>query len=216
MLSFYHLTHEWRVNLTCFYTIPFMLYMWKVQEWEFAGADVLPGEMLPVFWCRLVRSHIAEPLVASWESGTAEIDEVGLCAVCTKGLYKWMLGINWRSVMLRLWSAGTHGASFEYLCLFWWIMHLPLRPVSVWKCVVAIIAFIQLYTTSFPGCSFSAHAVRCSKHNISLSAMGHPELTVTGIDAFGRKEVFTPWSSCICMVERWHLPHCQKTVRGRN
>lgn len=178
MLSFHHLMHEWRVNPTCFYTVPFIFNadLLKVQEWVFADADLLPGEMLAVVWCRLVRSHIAEPPVASWESGTAGIGEVGLCAVCTKGLYRWILGVNWRSVIL----CGLQSCSFESVCLFWWIMHLPPGPGSFWKCVIAIIAFVQQRTTNFPGCSFSAHAVRCSKHNISQSAVGHPELIVRG------------------------------------
>lgn len=62
MLSFHHLMHKWRVNLTCFYTVPFIFNadLLKVQEWVFADADLLPGEMLSVVW-----SHIAEPLVAS-------------------------------------------------------------------------------------------------------------------------------------------------------
>lgn len=142
-------------------------------------------------------------LVMSWESGTAGTDEVELCAVCTKGLYKWMLGINWRSVILSLWSAESHAAllclcvSFDRWCTF--------ILASIWKCVIAITAFTQRCTNSFPGCSFSAHAVSCSKHNISLSATGPPELTVRGIGALvGRKSLLHVasewWRGDTCLI----------------
>lgn len=60
----------------------------------FADLALLPGEMLPVVWCRPVRSHVAERLVASRVTGTTGIHELTLCAVCAKGLHKRMLGIN--------------------------------------------------------------------------------------------------------------------------
>lgn len=181
MLSFYHLLHECRLNLTCFDTIPFIFYdAVYVEEWAFAGADPLAGEMLPVVCCRLARSPIAEPLVASWEGATAGGDEMGLCAVCTKALY------NNKLKKCHPLSGLQRVMQFLWVSVSLLMDHaLPPRPASVWKCVTAIIAFIQPCTTNFPGCSFSACAVRCAK--ISLSARDHPELTVRGIDGFARK-----------------------------
>lgn len=90
--------------------------MWKVQEEMFADPALLLGEMLPVVWCRPARSHVAELLVASRVTGTTGIHELSLCAVCTKGLHKWMLGINWRSIILCQWSTDRQVASLN-LCV---------------------------------------------------------------------------------------------------
>lgn len=68
--------------------------MLEVQEQMSADPDLLSGEMLPVVCCGLVRSHVAKLLVASQATGTTGIHELSLWAACTKGLHKWMLGIN--------------------------------------------------------------------------------------------------------------------------
>lgn len=142
----------------------------------FAGLDPLMGEMLPVVWSRLLRSHVAKLLVASWVTDITEIHELSLCAVCTKGLHKWMSGRNWRSVVLCLWPTVMW---LLWIYLLWWIMHFPPCPASVWKCVVAFIALYSHALPTFLDTSFSVLAgTDCyAKHNISLAAMDHTELT---------------------------------------
>lgn len=57
----------------------------KVQEQIFADPGLLADEMLPVVWCRPLRGHGAELLVASRVTGATGTCELSLRSVCTNG-----------------------------------------------------------------------------------------------------------------------------------